>query len=165
MSDEYTSSGFQSSLVNESADHQRKPGSGDYMTSNYPPPEDSTSSGGYGSSKNTWSNAAQRGREDAPDTSSDVGLVDQSKNGGPFGGVLKDAQQGEDEATRRIYAHEAHRDFDRGYGGVSRGLNPYGRHVDTKGEAAEMLASGYRDARARQYESGPAATNDGDVGA
>lgn len=53
MSDEYASSGFQGSLVNHSINDvllpregETYPPSSDYATKNYPPPGDTTSSGG-----------------------------------------------------------------------------------------------------------------------
>lgn len=148
MSDKHTSSGYHGSLVDDSIQNPGRDST--YTTGNYPPPDDTTSSGGY-SSQDTWSNAAQRGS-----------LVDQSVNGGPIGQELQDAKQGEDTAARQDFRHEAERDFDRQ---GAQGLNPYGRNVDSRKEAEEMLASRYRDARGKHYESGPAASNDGDVGA
>jgi len=146
MSDEYgAASGFKGSLVNKSGpqtDDDRL----NYETGNYPPPNDTTSSGGYGSPPTSvWSDKAQRGR---PDT----GLLDQS--------AMQDAKQGQDDGTRREFKHEMQRDF--GVGGP-KGLNPYGGDsVESKREAAEKLASQYQDARDRQYESGGAASVEGD---
>ncbi|PCH33072.1 hypothetical protein WOLCODRAFT_147179 [Wolfiporia cocos MD-104 SS10] len=159
MSDEYHNSGFEGSLVNDSANRASRDST--YKTGNYPPPGDSTSSGGYGS-RDTFSDPVQRGRQDIVNNSSQIGLVNQSVNGGPIGGELQDAQQGQDESSRREYRHEVDRDFDRR---GSQGLNPYGVNIDSKEEAGEMLASQYADARSRQFESGPARGNDGDVGA
>lgn len=91
--------------------------------------------------------------------------MDQSTNGGPIGEELQDAKQGEDDTARREFKHEAERDFAKHSASGPQGLNPYGRNVDSRSEASDLLASGYSDMRGRQYESGPAASNDGDVGA
>ncbi|GJE85596.1 hypothetical protein PsYK624_016750 [Phanerochaete sordida] len=118
-----------------------------YETSNYPPSNDSTSSGGYGSSQNPYSDSKQRGR--AEDSSG--GLIDQSVTGGPIGEEIEDAKQGKDASTREEFAREAKRDF-----GVesSQGLNPYGQHPDNRNEAGDMLASRYTDMRGRDFEKG-----------
>ncbi|KAH9838748.1 uncharacterized protein C8Q71DRAFT_856675 [Rhodofomes roseus] len=133
-----------------------------YETSNYPPPGDSTSTGGYGSA-NTFSDPVQRGRQDLVNNESETGLVDQSLSGGPIGQEIDDAKQGRDEASRKDFTHEAERDFDRGNG--SAGLNPYGQNPDSRGEATEMLASRYADSRGKHFESGAAGGNDADIGA
>ncbi|PSS05486.1 hypothetical protein PHLCEN_2v3768 [Hermanssonia centrifuga] len=106
-----------------------------YKTANYPPKDDSTSSGGYGSSQNSWSDKAQRGRIDADDS----GLIDQSTTGGLIGGEVQDAKQGRDADTRSQYAHEAKRDF--GIESGSRGLNPYGENPDSTEELKSKLPS------------------------
>ncbi|KIP11052.1 hypothetical protein PHLGIDRAFT_33597 [Phlebiopsis gigantea 11061_1 CR5-6] len=118
-----------------------------YETSNYPPSNDSTSSGGYGSSKNVYADSTQRGRTD----DSSAGLTGRSTTGVFVGDGTQDAMQGKDAESRREYAREAERDF-----GVesNQGLNPYGKNPDSKQEASEMLASGYSDARGRDYETG-----------
>ncbi|KZT65889.1 hypothetical protein DAEQUDRAFT_730932 [Daedalea quercina L-15889] len=133
-----------------------------YQTGNYPPPGDSTSSGGYGSA-NAFSDPAQRGRQDLVNNQSETGLVDQSLNGGPIGREIEDAKQGRDEASRRQFAHEAARDFDRQNGAA--GLNPYGQNPDSRDEVGEMLASRFADSREKQFESGALEGNDADVGA
>ncbi|KAF8885449.1 hypothetical protein BD779DRAFT_1471577 [Infundibulicybe gibba] len=68
---------------------------------NYPPQDDSTSSGGYGSAQNVWSNKAQRGYTEAAET----GLVDQSPSGGDLKHEMRDAKQGVDADTRRDYSN------------------------------------------------------------
>lgn len=136
-----------------------------YETSNYPPSNDcefvryvshdrprakhgaATSSGGYGSSQNPYSDTKQRGR---PEDSSG-GLIDQSVTGGPIGEQIQDAKQGKDASTREEFAREAKRDF--GVEG-SKGLNPYGEHPDTRKKASDMLASQYTDMRGRDFETG-----------
>lgn len=103
-----------------------------------------TSSGGYGSAQNSWSDRAQRGRTD----SSDTGLVNENE--------VRNAKQGVDVDTRRDFQEQQ---------GPNWGLNPYGAGPDSREDAKEMLASAYRDRRGEVYESGSAAANDGDVGA
>lgn len=107
-----------------------------------------TSSGGYGSSQNPYSDTKQRGRAD--DNSG--GLIDQSVTGGPIGEEIQDAKQGKDAFTREEFAREAKRDF--GAEG-SQGLNPYGKHPDNREEVSDMLASRYTDLRERDFETGP----------
>ncbi|TCD68280.1 hypothetical protein EIP91_011246 [Steccherinum ochraceum] len=165
MSDEYgANSGFKGSLVNNSA-AQTTTAEDDlnYKTGNYPPTDDSTASGGYSSSGNVWSDKAQRGRADIERNDGPAtGLLGQSVNGISVMNELEDAKQGRDEGTRREFQHEARRDF----GQQGAGLNPYGADsLETKREAGEMLESKIHDARSRQYESGGAASVDGDVGA
>ena len=137
-----------------------------YETSNYPPNNDcqfvpiflrcmmyaltrlaATSSGGYGSSKNAYADSIQRGRTD----DSSAGLISQSTTGVPVGNEIQDAMQGRDAESRREYAHEVERDFG---AESSQGLNPYGKNPDNKQEVGEMLASGYSDARGRDFETG-----------
>ncbi|CCL99915.1 uncharacterized protein FIBRA_01940 [Fibroporia radiculosa] len=162
MSDEYASSGFQGSLVNDSLQTSR--GEGTYETGNYPPPGDTTSSGGY-SSRNTWTNRSQRGHLENMSGSAEAGLLDQSVTGGPIGDEIEDAKQGQDELSRKNFHHEAIRDFGGPSIGITEGLNPYGRNIDSKDEAAQMLSSSHNDARGRRFESEPAASNDADAGA
>lgn len=119
-----------------------------------------TSSGGYGSSQNPYSPASQRGRADPSQPNSDAGLIDQSTSGGPIGKELDDAKQGRDGEARRNFEHEVQRDFAHG----SQGLNPYGKHVDNREQAGNMLADKYNDARGKQFESGGAASLEGDAG-
>ncbi|KAI0951482.1 hypothetical protein AcW1_008516 [Taiwanofungus camphoratus] len=134
--------------------------SGRYLIANENP-NLATSSGGYGArAQDAWSNTAQRGHPDVRG-SPRTNLVDQSPSGGSLGQEMQDAQQGQDDRARRQFAHEAGRDFGQG----AQGLNPYGRNVDSKAEAAGFLASGYSDQRMNQFESGAAKGNDEDVGA
>ncbi|KAH8108014.1 hypothetical protein BXZ70DRAFT_903410 [Cristinia sonorae] len=146
MSDEYGAvSGFKGSLVNKSAGSQVDDNF-NYKTGNYPPENDSTSSGGYGSPTNIWSDRAQRGR--AEDTSNN-GLIDQSTNGSSLSGKVEDAKQGQDEWTRRDFDHESKRDFSVGTGKErAAALDPYGADsFESKKEAEDMLAKRYREAR------------------
>ncbi|TFY60584.1 hypothetical protein EVG20_g7367 [Dentipellis fragilis] len=93
MSDEYASTGFKGSLADDSIDTmiddhgqrntQNAPDS-DYATNNYPPPGDTTSSGG----------SRQR------PAGADSGLLDQSPSGGSLGKHVEDAKQGRDECAR-----------------------------------------------------------------
>ncbi|KAI0050492.1 hypothetical protein FA95DRAFT_1676700 [Auriscalpium vulgare] len=89
MSDEYASTGFQGSLVNKSAGttltEETQKRQSDYATGNYPPPGDTTSSGGYRSAEG---NNVQGG------------LLDRSPSGGQLKGQERDAQQGRDERAR-----------------------------------------------------------------
>ncbi|RDB26389.1 hypothetical protein Hypma_006225 [Hypsizygus marmoreus] len=121
MSDEYASTGYKGSLVNDSmTDPTLKPstkpqkiakkpsdreGSSDFETGNYPTEGDTTASGGYGSPTNVWSDRAQRGntKNIGPYQQTDVGLVDQSISGGPLRGKFQDAAQGKDVNARRDY--------------------------------------------------------------
>ncbi|KAI0723708.1 hypothetical protein C8Q72DRAFT_858440 [Fomitopsis betulina] len=128
-----------------------------YETGNYPPPGDSTSSGGYGSA-DTFTDPVQRGRQDVANSQWKSSLVDQS-----IGQEINDANQGSDKSSRQHFAHEAGRDFDRK--NIAIGLNPYNENSDSGKEAREMLASRYADSRDKQYESGAAKGNDCDVGA
>ncbi|KAF9002933.1 hypothetical protein BDQ17DRAFT_1356317 [Cyathus striatus] len=65
---------------------------------------DSTSSGGYSSSKNVWSDRAQRGyieragthTAQTGDNANERGLIDQTAAGEPIGDELQDAKQGRD---------------------------------------------------------------------
>ncbi|KAA1467281.1 hypothetical protein DENSPDRAFT_832298 [Dentipellis sp. KUC8613] len=93
MSDEYANTGFKGSLADDSIDTiiddsnqrstQNAPNS-DYATKNYPPPGDTTSSGGF------------RQRAAGPDS----GLLDQSPSGGALRKHAEDAKQGRDERAR-----------------------------------------------------------------
>ncbi|KAF9003671.1 hypothetical protein BDQ17DRAFT_1355684 [Cyathus striatus] len=66
---------------------------------------DSTS-GGYGSSKNLWSDGAQRGyieragthTPQTGDNANERGLIDQTATGGPIGDELQDVKQGRDNS-------------------------------------------------------------------
>ncbi|KAI0648625.1 hypothetical protein C8Q79DRAFT_1007216 [Trametes meyenii] len=133
-----------------------------YQTGNYPPANDTTSEGGYGSSSNTFSPQSQRHAD--PST----GLIDQSLDGGPLGRELQDAKQGGDMRAREQFAHEVRRDFAPSSVSVStqesHGLNPYGRNPDSLGEAGEQLAAGYADQKERRFEGGGAAGIDSDPG-
>ncbi|KAL0945214.1 hypothetical protein HGRIS_000726 [Hohenbuehelia grisea] len=132
MSDEYRNNGLQGSLVDPS---HAKVGEDQYkneisksqtsqqdMPGNYPSDSDSTSSGGYGSARNVWSDRAQRGNNDG-------GLIDQSLSGSSLKSELQDAKQGIDADTRRD----------------TEGLNPYAKSsLESKAEAEERLASAIR---------------------
>ncbi|KAF7424857.1 hypothetical protein PC9H_010168 [Pleurotus ostreatus] len=120
MSNEYINKEAAAPAVGNVA--SREPGSGDDLgrnsKGNYPPENDTTSSGGYGSA-NVWSDRVQKGDPDsAVDSKSTItesqpsgGLIDQSLNGTSLKSGLADAKQGVDEDTRR--------DID--------SLNPYGK--------------------------------------
>ncbi|KAI0761573.1 hypothetical protein BD413DRAFT_616949 [Trametes elegans] len=144
----------------------------DYRTKNYPPPDDTTSEGGYGA-PNVFSPQSQRRADPAQSPHSaqssqgpSMGLIDQSLDGGPLGRELQDAKQGADPRTREQYAHEARRDFASSNPTTgAQGLNPYGRNPDSTREAGERLAASYADQRGRQYESGSAASRENDAGA
>ncbi|EIW58052.1 uncharacterized protein TRAVEDRAFT_21468 [Trametes versicolor FP-101664 SS1] len=129
-----------------------------YKTGNYPPPNDTTSSGGYGSA-DTFAPHSQRHADPTPASSNSNGLIDQSLDGGPVGRELQDAKQGADPRAREAFAHEARRDFAPGSQGQ------YGESVQSREEAGEKLATGYADQRGRQYEGGGAASGEGDQGA
>ncbi|THH08054.1 hypothetical protein EW146_g9115 [Bondarzewia mesenterica] len=129
----------------------------DYATGNYPPADDTTSSGGWGSKRNPWDASHHSGAQ-TPASRSDQsglnsgtrtpshGLIDQSTNGGSLLDV-ENASQGRDEETRET-------------------MNPYmGDSWEGRDEAGEALASRYRGSRDRVYESGASAGNDEDVGA
>lgn len=93
---------------------QRKLHDDDYATKNYPPAGDSesvgrlppsirnklhrtpiaTSSGGYGSPQNVWSDGAQRGRANVYSGEDGAGLIDQSLSGGDLKDEIQDAKQG-----------------------------------------------------------------------
>ncbi|EPQ50243.1 hypothetical protein GLOTRDRAFT_118401 [Gloeophyllum trabeum ATCC 11539] len=151
MSDEYASTGYKGSLVNNSEDPREKyPQSVERGTGNYPSSsaDDSTSEGGYGSARDPYSPAAQRGH---PEKAPSFGLVNQSVPGGPTN-QAQDAQQGTDRGSRREYEGE--------HGG--QGLDPYGASsLDSRREAEEALAGKYRGARdVKEYESGATLEND-----
>ncbi|KAI0259121.1 hypothetical protein BC834DRAFT_907927 [Gloeopeniophorella convolvens] len=87
MSDEYANSGFKGSLVDPSItdtllkrERESFPPTSDYATKNYPPPGDTTSSGG---------------RRTGP-AQLEGGLLQQSLNGTDLRGQLHDAAQGRD---------------------------------------------------------------------
>ncbi|KII84322.1 hypothetical protein PLICRDRAFT_167848, partial [Plicaturopsis crispa FD-325 SS-3] len=120
MSDEYASSGYKGSLVNDSAKGAQNT---DAETGNYPPEGDSTSSGGYGSSVNTFAPETQRGKVDTG-----AGLVQQSTSGGDLESEIDDAKQGEDAGTRKEV-------------GKGQGLNPYpSDSLENRKEAEEALS-------------------------
>ncbi|CAL1715919.1 unnamed protein product [Somion occarium] len=143
MSDEYASTGYKGSLVNQSVNPRSD--NIDFETKNYPSEHDSTSEGGYGSPTNSWSPRAQRGHPGSSDDNSS-GLLSQS--------VMQDAKQGRDESSRRQFGHEAQRDF--AAKDVHAGFDPYGRNPDSKEEVSQMLASSYRERREQKYESSSA---------
>ncbi|KAI0365525.1 hypothetical protein BV20DRAFT_1046693 [Pilatotrama ljubarskyi] len=140
-----------------------------FQTGNYPPENDTTSEGGYGS-PDTFSPRSQRRADPFETQAQQTGLVDQSVDGGPLAPEIQDAKQGADPRAREQFAHEARRDFAHPSQAQSRkpglegarGLNPYDRNPDTLDEAREMLASSYADQRGRQFESSGAASNEGD---
>ncbi|THH28755.1 hypothetical protein EUX98_g5451 [Antrodiella citrinella] len=141
MSDEYgANSGFKGSLVNKSGP-QVDNGRLNENTGNYPSPENTTLSGGYGSPPTkVWSDKSQRGRGGVDDDN--TGLIGQSVHG-VFSGEMQDAKQGRDEGTRTEFEREAQRN---GHG--------VGDSAESRQEAEQMLASQYHDSRSRQYESG-----------
>ncbi|KAF9459047.1 hypothetical protein BDZ94DRAFT_1269240 [Collybia nuda] len=116
MSDEYAGPGYKGSLVNKTvnvpSDKQRKGqnipsrkqqnSNDDFDTLNYPASDDTTSSGGYGSPTNVWSDRSQRGYM-VKGGSYKEGLIDQSLSGGDLKGEIQDAKQGRDNNTRRAY--------------------------------------------------------------
>ncbi|GBE89980.1 hypothetical protein SCP_1800020 [Sparassis crispa] len=135
--DTNSSSGFYGSL-----EHSAQPARNemDYWTKNYPPAGDTTSSGGYSSSHNAWSNAVQRGRPEKDEITLDDSsqFVDSSSNGGPIVTELQDAQQGTDRAARGAFS-------------LGEAMDPYARSsVESREEAGEMLASRYADRRRQQ---------------
>ncbi|KDQ58842.1 hypothetical protein JAAARDRAFT_192425 [Jaapia argillacea MUCL 33604] len=158
MSDDYASTGFKGSLVNNSADTKANaPGSEEYRTGNYPPANDSTSSGGYGSTRDAFSKPSQRGQSEKA-SQAGPNLVDQSVMSGPED-QTQDAMQGQDLGSRRQFEREQGKE-------QSSGLNPYGTTtLEGRGQAEEALGSRYRDARDRGYEGGGAPGNDEDIGA
>ncbi|KAH9955902.1 hypothetical protein BC827DRAFT_1234565 [Russula dissimulans] len=97
MSDEYASSGFQGSIVNPSIsdilpprERETYPPSSDYATKNYPPPGDTTSSGG---------------RRTAPAPQADGDHQSTSAYGGGganLSGQTRDAQQGRDASAESL---------------------------------------------------------------
>ncbi|KZS91935.1 hypothetical protein SISNIDRAFT_456122 [Sistotremastrum niveocremeum HHB9708] len=123
MSDEYENSGKAGSLVDPSL--QTNDAS---ETGNYPPEGDTTSSGGYGGSGNSYSDKSQRG---LVDSSQPDGTDQSGEDSGP--GFAEPQTQSDSEA-----------------------LNPYANSSQTKEEAEQNLASAYSDSRSRQYESGGA---------
>ncbi|KZV63605.1 hypothetical protein PENSPDRAFT_616398 [Peniophora sp. CONT] len=140
MSDEYANTGFKGSLADNTAGdtvprNTNTLSNSDFDTQNYPPKDDTTSSGGYRSGP----------AEEQPS------LIDQSPSGGPIGSELGDARQGRDSAPSTLREGELNP-----YGGDS---------LESRGEAEQRLASDYRDRRSEQYESSAARGNDGDVGA
>lgn len=106
-----------------------------------------TSSGGYGTSKNPYSNSAQRGNADASggdSTFQDSGLVTQSTSGGDLSNETQDAKQGVDRDTRG----------DVGLGGGPRdGSNPtqsareYNESLESRAEAEGKLGAPTRYTR------------------
>ncbi|KAJ8692123.1 hypothetical protein PTI98_009461 [Pleurotus ostreatus] len=104
---------------------------------NYPPGNDTTSSGGYGSA-NVWSDRVPRANPDSNTNSNPVitesqpfgGLIDQSLNGTSLKSGLADAKQGVDKDTRR--------DIDP--------LNPYGKSsLDSSFDARQHLTDAFVD--------------------
>jgi hypothetical protein len=90
----------------------------------------------------TSSGGYRGGAEEQPN------LIDQSPSGGPIGEQQQDARQGSERATVRPGE-----------------LDPYaGDSLETRRQAEEHLASGYRDARGREYD-GSGAGLEGDPSA
>ncbi|KAH7926354.1 hypothetical protein BV22DRAFT_1194433 [Leucogyrophana mollusca] len=117
MSDEYRNNGFKDSLVNDSL-------------GNYPPPGDTTSSGGYSSVKDP---SAQRGslttHSDTPDSAT-TGALQQSTTGTDLRPEIRDAKQGQDLPARRDARADEHR----------RGLDPYDQSsLESRPEAERVL--------------------------
>ncbi|KAF7976788.1 hypothetical protein HWV62_5632 [Athelia sp. TMB] len=124
MSDEYVNSGFQGSLVDNCATHSpfvvhdgfptrnllvsaqdindlpRE--ARDAATGNYPADGDSTSSGGYGSTTDTFSGARSSGLGKSLPFMPEAGLMGSSVNGNQT--QARDAAQGVDSDTRRDVA-------------------------------------------------------------
>ncbi|KAJ8503512.1 hypothetical protein ONZ45_g10799 [Pleurotus djamor] len=98
---------------------------------NYPPPGDTTSSGGYGN-VNVWSDKIQRGNTDTAQIAEQrSGLIDQSLNGTNLKNEVQDAKQGADVDTRR------------------EGLNLYGKSLDSSSEGQNHLASVHKESPAK----------------
>lgn len=92
MSDEFGRAHFKDSLVDDSA-------TVDFVTKNYPPEGDTTSSGGWGGPpEGVWGNKAQRSGVDTSKADTKTGLVDQSVNGSNLKGQIQDANQGADRS-------------------------------------------------------------------
>lgn len=157
----------------------------DYKTGNYPPEGDcmflphsppvrafhegqcadeqlyvydiATSSGGYGSTTNSFASKPSHSHDGptstfSPNSSnsntnsdSDANLITQSTNGTSLTHELDDAKQGVDGRSRDTYAHEQHthgQDNTTGAGGGEDGgeLNPYGgSSIEGRDEAGERL--------------------------
>ncbi|KAJ4464989.1 hypothetical protein C8J55DRAFT_529251 [Lentinula edodes] len=90
MSDEYGRTGFKDSLVDESINPEAT--TVDERFKNYPPESDTTSSGGFSTTQEVWSDKAQRGNIEPSN-----GLIDQSLNGSNLKNELQDAKQGKDQ--------------------------------------------------------------------
>ncbi|KIK57452.1 hypothetical protein GYMLUDRAFT_46336 [Collybiopsis luxurians FD-317 M1] len=108
MSDEYgRQKAFnEEGLVDESLDTKNINPEGrtlDERYRNYPLEGDTTSSGGFSTTPEVWSDRAQRGnpydatkRDDVSKSGNGAGLVDQSVNGGNLKEQVEDAKQGKD---------------------------------------------------------------------
>jgi hypothetical protein len=114
-----------------------------------------TSSGGYGSRTNSWSDKAQRGREGSPTAPSFPGSAYASSNNSTAGLVGTNATGGP--------AHSE--DARQGRDGAQLGLDPYDRNPDSRDEARTMLAGAYRERRDERYEGGGPMTGEQDPGA
>ncbi|KAL1742061.1 hypothetical protein HDZ31DRAFT_84406 [Schizophyllum fasciatum] len=119
MSDEYGSQGYskQGSLVNETARDAQTERDLTYKYGNYPPPNDTTQSGGYSADERVWERDGQKGR--LPQN----GLIEQSVDGGDLKHELQDAKQGTDSGTRP----------------KSDNFVGEGPSYDTRGEAQRMV--------------------------
>ncbi|KIJ62929.1 hypothetical protein HYDPIDRAFT_188828 [Hydnomerulius pinastri MD-312] len=116
MSDEYRNNGQDSSLVNSSLDTSSLPQNArDAVTGNYPPPGDTTSSGGYGA-PDTFAPITQRGANTrteskvatypSVDITGDPSTLQQSTNDADLCNEFEDAKQGVDRDARRTYQQE-----------------------------------------------------------
>jgi len=94
MSDEYGRNGFKDSLVDDSINPEGN--TFDERTRNYPPKNDTTSSGGFSTTPDMWSNKAQRGNNVEVSSTGSTGLIDQSTNGSNLKNQMEDAKQGRD---------------------------------------------------------------------
>ncbi|KAF5339514.1 hypothetical protein D9758_016363 [Tetrapyrgos nigripes] len=115
MSDEYGRAGFnKDNLADDSANTRVTL---DERTKNYPPEGDTTSSGGYSSTSDVWTDKAQRGntpvaqerdgaRQSQSNTNSGSGLIDQSLSGSDLSGQLRDAKQGSDLSMEAVRGGE-----------------------------------------------------------
>ncbi|KAE9402630.1 hypothetical protein BT96DRAFT_918142 [Gymnopus androsaceus JB14] len=93
MSDEYGRNGFKDSLVDDSIN---KSGI------NIDEQNDTTSSGGYNTTPEMWSDKAQRGNAfetKGHNEQPSNGLIDQSLNGSNLKNELQDAKQGKDSGN------------------------------------------------------------------
>ncbi|KAJ3985557.1 hypothetical protein F5890DRAFT_1509329 [Lentinula detonsa] len=99
MSDEYGGNSFKDSLVDDSINPEGATINERFK--NYPPENDTTSSGGFSTTQEMWSDKAQRGNKfevkPADEHKPSNGLIDQSLNGSNLKDELQDAKQGKDQ--------------------------------------------------------------------